>query len=99
MSDQPNGFIRFVKMHRASRSWTVAELARRSGLTQPEVSRIESGKRKPTIRIVRGLAEAFSGAPTTRSGEPATYEAWLSILVDLGERARVQDRESKRANG
>jgi transcriptional regulator with XRE-family HTH domain len=99
------GFSRFVKQHRVQRNWSLAELARRSGLTQPEVSRLETCKRTPTLRHVRGLAEAFTDVPTPGSvplviemsgnlqvNEPERYEEWISILVELGERSRVQKR-------
>lgn len=94
-----NGFTRFVSHHRRLRHWTIAELAHRARLTQPEVSRVESGSRNPTLRLVRGLAEAFSKKPTHRPGEPETYENWLSVLVDLGESARIETRKSKREAG
>ncbi len=91
-----NGFTRFISHHRRLRHWTIAELAHRANLTQPEVSRVESGLRNPTLRLVRGLAEAFSKKPTNRQGEPETYESWLSILVDLGESARIETRKNRR---
>ena len=81
-----NGFTRFVSHHRRLRHWTIAELAHRARLTQPEVSRVESGSRNPTLRLVRGLAEAFSKKPTHRPG-------------DLGESARIETRKSKREAG
>ena len=90
MSD--SAFIRFVTHHRQARKWSIAELARRSALCQPEVSRIESGQRLPTIRHVKGLSEAFSGAPIKDAAEPSKYSDWLVQLVDLGERARVAAR-------
>jgi len=91
-----NAYIRFVKRNRQDRNWTLSELARRAGLSHPEISRMETGARMPTIRHVRGLSEAFSGAPTSRAGEPTSYESWLAILVDLAERARQNHRTSKR---
>jgi transcriptional regulator with XRE-family HTH domain len=95
MSYSPN-FIQLVQTHRKARHWTLAELARRAKLTQPEVSRIESGHRNPTIRIVRGLARAFAEAPSRRRDEPSGYERWLSILVELAEDAREEVRASRR---
>ena len=92
-----SGFSRFVKHHRQQRNWSIAELARRVGFTQPEVSRLEMNKRTPTLRHVRGLAEAFSAAPTTKPNDPARYEDYLSILVDLGERARINARAERSA--
>jgi transcriptional regulator with XRE-family HTH domain len=90
MSD--SAFIRFVSRHRQARKWSIAELARRSALSQPEVSRIESGQRLPTIRHVKGLAEAFSESPVKDASEPSKYSGWLVQLVDLGERARMAAR-------
>lgn len=87
-----SGFTRFIRHHREARSWSIAELARRSGLTQPEISRLEAGVRTPTLRHVRGLAEAFSSAPNDAGSEPKNHEGWASLLVDLGERARVDAR-------
>jgi transcriptional regulator with XRE-family HTH domain len=92
-----SGFTRFIKHHRETRSWSIAELARRAGLTQPEISRLESGVRTPTLRHVRGLAEAFSSAPVTQGSEPKNHEGWASLLVDLGERARVDARSKSKS--
>ena len=86
MSD--SAFIRFIFQHRTARNWSISEMSRRSGLSQPEVSRIESGKRLPTIRHVKGLAEAFSQAPVSGAHEPKDYASWLVLLVDMGDRAR-----------
>ena len=91
-----SSFVRLVSRHRTVRHWSIAELARRSGLTQPEVSRVLSGQRMPTLRHVKGFSEAFSAAPTTETGEPVNYEKWLSILADLGERARFDARSTKK---
>lgn len=88
------GFMRFISQHREARQWSIAELARRAGLTQPEVSRVESGARKPTIRLVRGLAEAFSNSPAAIDVAD-DYHQWISILVDLGERARIDARANR----
>jgi|TARA_A100000171_G_C2042646_1_gene101235 transcriptional regulator with XRE-family HTH domain len=90
MSD--SAFIRFLFQHRTSRNWSISEMARRSGLSQPEVSRIESGKRLPTIRHVKGVAEAFSQAPVQGAHEPKDYADWLVRLVDMAERARQAAR-------
>ena len=96
MSEE-TGFSRFVKQHRCRRHWSRAELARRAELTQPEVSRVESGARNPTLRLVIGIAEAFSHAPLG-DGEPPDYPHWVSGLADLGEEAREQ-RRSRRPDG
>ena len=90
MKEYESAFSKLIKSSRKVRNWSVAELARRADLTQPEVSRVESGNRKPTLRHVRGLALAFSSAPSKKNRSPQTYADWLVILVYLGERARIE---------
>lgn len=38
---------------------TQMELADKAGVSQPSISRIESGKIQPTLKLVRQLAEAL----------------------------------------
>ncbi len=90
MSD--SAFSRFMINSRESRHWSLADLSRQAGLSQSEVSRIESGARLPTMRHVKGLAEAFSSSPKQGKNEPVRYESWVAHLVDLGERARIDAR-------
>jgi|13_taG_2_1085334.scaffolds.fasta_scaffold331063_2 transcriptional regulator with XRE-family HTH domain len=91
-----SAFSRFITRHREARKWTLTELGVRSNLSRAEVSRIESGERQPTIRVVQGLAQAFADAPSGEA-EPVGYAAWLVSLVDMGERARVADRAARRS--
>ncbi len=94
-----SAFSRFIKTHRSLRHWTQQELSNRSGLSCSEISRLESGMRTPTLRHVKGIAEALASDNKRRAGnDPKPYEAWLSLLVDLGEKARVDRNESKRKN-
>lgn len=44
---------------RAAREWTLEELAERSGLSKPFLSRLESGTRQPSIAAVLTLARVF----------------------------------------
>ena len=90
---EPSEFSRLVKYCRQARGWSMSELARRSNVTQPEISRLENARRTPTIRHVKGLAQAFS--TKTIEGEPTTYGDWLALLVDHGENARVDARKSR----
>ena len=92
MSEVESAFIRFVRTNRLDRQWSIAELARRAALTQPEVSRLESGVRLPTLRHVKGLSEAFFAAPVSTEGQPQRYADWVTLLVDLGERSRIAAR-------
>jgi transcriptional regulator with XRE-family HTH domain len=88
-------FVTLVENNRAIRHWSRAELARRAGITQPEISRALGGGRMPTLRHVRGLAEAFSGAPIG-GDEPEGYANWLAKLVELAEAARTDARTDAR---
>ncbi len=47
---------------RSSKGWTLEELAERSGLSKPFLSRLESGERQPSIAAVLTLARVF-GVP------------------------------------
>jgi transcriptional regulator with XRE-family HTH domain len=47
---------------RAAKGWTLDELAERSGLSKPFLSRLESGSRQPSIAAVLTLARAY-GVP------------------------------------
>ena len=87
-----NQFSKAVAKYRDARNWSQADLARESGLTQAEISRVESGQRLPTMRIVKGLSEAFSASTKKTFNEPIRYEAWVAYLVDLGERVRMDAR-------
>ena len=88
-------FADYVKGHREARSWSSSELARRSGLTQAEVSRLESAKRMPTLRHVRYLAMTFS--KTRQDGDPKSYANWVAQMVDLGDAVRREVRAARRA--
>ena len=88
-------FSRFVLHHRRQLAWSIAELARRAELTQPEISRLETGKRTPTLRHVKGLAKAFSSTEKQYEGKLQTYAEWAAALVDLGEAARTEARGKK----
>ncbi len=49
-----------LKELRAARDWTLEELAERSGLSKPFLSRLESGNRQPSIAAVLTLARVFN---------------------------------------
>jgi len=87
-----NQFSHQVSKFRSTRNWSQADLARESGLTQAEISRVESGQRLPTMRIVKGLSEAFAASEKRGFNEPVRYESWIAFLVDLGERVRIGAR-------
>jgi transcriptional regulator with XRE-family HTH domain len=88
-------FIQIIEAHRRVRHWSFAELARRSDLTQPEISRVIHGIRMPTLRHVRGMGKAFASAPSALPDEPQTYAEWIALLVELAEMARLSVRSKE----
>jgi len=88
-------FIQIIEAHRRVRHWSLAELARRSDLTQPEISRVIHGIRMPTLRHVRGLGKAFANAPSALPDEPQTSAEWIALLVELAEAARLSVRSKE----
>lgn len=92
INPETDPFIRLIEAHRKARHWSFAELARRGGLTQPEVSRVIHGIRMPTLRHVKGFASAFASAPSSLIEEPASPAEWVAKLVDLAEDARMSVR-------
>ncbi|CAL9594785.1 hypothetical protein SUDANB21_05311 [Streptomyces sp. enrichment culture] len=44
---------------RQARGWSQSELARRSGIVRPAISKYEAGKREPTDRVLAVLAAAL----------------------------------------
>jgi transcriptional regulator with XRE-family HTH domain len=63
-------FPQNLRQLRLARFLSQAELARRAGLHTLTISRLESGRVKPSTRTVRALATALEVAP----GELATPE-------------------------
>jgi hypothetical protein len=47
--------------------------------------------------VYKRQAKAFSEAP--RGDEPASYEGWLAVLVDVGETCRQDLRAAQRSSG
>ena len=52
-------FARNLRHFRKMRGLSVAELAEKSGLSKPEIQKIETGWRSPTIKTVQLLADAL----------------------------------------
>ena len=94
----PSAFSNVIERHRRYRGWSIAELARRAELTQPEVSRLVNDVRTPTLRHVQGLAEALSATTRKQPEGPTSYDEWVALLVDLGQEARRAVREARRAS-
>lgn len=57
---KPRPDLHHLTVQRQKRGWSIAELARRSGLSEAAISLIESGDRKaPSARTLMKLAAAF----------------------------------------
>lgn len=52
-------FGQILKRHRRARFLPQTELARRSGITQATIARIETGRANPTIRTMSALARVL----------------------------------------
>jgi transcriptional regulator with XRE-family HTH domain len=69
-----------IKLERAKRSWSLADLAERSGVSKAMISKIERGEASPTATVLGRLSGALGLA--------------LSMLLALAEQAT--DRLSRR---
>ena len=86
-------FREYTRYHRELRHWTHAHLARKAQLAQPEICRSENGERQPTLRVVMGLARAYSGRPHKKD-DADNYADWLVLLADLAASARTSRSKS-----
>ena len=59
VKDQLAAFGANLKQHRLRQGWTLEDLAKRSGLSKPFLSRLESGDRQASIAAVLTLSQAF----------------------------------------
>lgn len=79
-------FGRELRRTREARGWSIAEVARRTGLNPAHLSRIELGRRPPTLKIATALDKVFPEKQSwfsTWHGEsqswpeiPATFRSW-----------------------
>jgi ribosome-binding protein aMBF1 (putative translation factor) len=63
---------------RALEGLSQEELARRMGTTKAAISRLESGRHRPTVETMRRLAEALGGRLTLTIVMPASAEGGLA---------------------
>ncbi|WP_268768483.1 helix-turn-helix domain-containing protein [Microbacterium sp. Leaf179] len=54
-----------MKGQRRARGWSMRELARRAGVSQPFVSKLESAQLVPSIATLYALADALGVSPST----------------------------------
>ncbi len=71
------GLARQIREMRAAKGWTQATLAKRAGLHQPDVARLERSCENVTISTLRKIASAFDVALIVR------FESWSDFLAGL----------------
>ena len=97
----------WVKAERERRGWSQSELARRAGLAQSYISRMEVNARtKPSLKVVEQLAHAFEIRPDqlmqavgTISSAPSedfamSLEDWSLKLKQLGAQLTLAERSA-----
>jgi len=77
-----------VKTERESRGWSLADLAKRSGVSKPMISKIERGEVSPTAVLLGRLSGAFG---LTLSTLLMRAEGATSRLVRANEQTDWQD--------
>ena len=95
----------WVKAERERRGWSQSELARRAGLAQSYISRMEVNARtKPSLKVVEQLARAFEISPeqlmqAVSAMQPAPTEPsslnvaeWIEKLNTLGPNLTAAER-------
>jgi len=55
----PKPLTNTLKVHRAMRNWTQAELAARTGVTRKTINTIETGRYAPSVFVALRIARAF----------------------------------------
>jgi transcriptional regulator with XRE-family HTH domain len=77
-----------LKSLRSGRGWTLEELAERTGLSKPFLSRMEAGQRQPSIAVVLTLAKTY-GVPLGELFETAG-DRQPCVIVRGGQGKAVQ---------
>ena len=78
-----------VRALRSSRGWSMRELARRAGVSQPFVSKLEGGQILPSVPTLYTLAQAFDTTPSA---------LLPSLQTSDGEHLRVPLAEEATSN-
>lgn len=79
---------RQLRSIRESRGWTLDELAERSGLSKPQLSRLESGERRPSLAALLSLSKAYGLAVGAFFSVPQTAS---DIAVVRAEKCLPQE--------
>jgi len=89
VKSQLTAFGANLKQHRLAKEWTLDDLASRSGLSKPFLSRLESGDRQASIAAVLTLSEIFGVSLASMFETQTELEPCLVV-----RRAEVMPREA-----
>lgn len=72
----------WLLQHRTARGWSQRELARRVGVSQPVIARIEAGETEPRVSTLARLAAVLEVELVIRVAAPDDRTADESIVID-----------------
>lgn len=81
-------FAETVRREREERGWTLGQLAERARVSVSYLSEIEQGKKRPSLKVARRLAETLGLAPAAIFSGPSESEAGENGL-SLGARLHL----------
>ena len=77
-----NKYVQFIKMLRAKRGFSQADLAIKLGISRPSYIAIEQGKRELTLSEAEKLSEVFGvSLKEMESGVSANYEKYKQMIL------------------
>lgn len=86
-----------IRQLRERRGWTQAQLARASGVSQPNVSAIETGRRVPSAETLAGLVAACGYQLAAVAGDDVVLADLPPDVVPTSIPAPMTDDERRRA--
>jgi hypothetical protein len=85
-------FGRELRRTREARGWSIAEVARRTGINPAHLSRIELGRRPPTARIATSLDKALPERQGWFSSWHSESQSWPEIPATFRSWPDYEDR-------
>jgi transcriptional regulator with XRE-family HTH domain len=85
-------FGRELRRTRVARGWSIAEVARRTGLNPAHLSRIELGRRPPTEKIAAALDKVFPEKQGWFSNWHSESQSWPEIPATFKSWPDYEDR-------
>ena len=87
-------FGRELRRTRVARGWSIAEVARRTGLNPAHLSRIELGRRPPTEKIAAALDKVFPEKQGWFSNWHSESQTWPEIPATFKSWPDYEDRST-----